>query len=354
MPPPLANPPNPWSSTHVEHEGEHLDAPPPLARLEVFEERAKTILARNDSPDLAFRWSLNPYRGCYHGCAYCYARPSHQYWGFGAGSDFDRKLVVKVNAPELLEEVFASKSWRGQWIALSGNTDCYQPLEASYRLTRRVIELCLRYKQPLGVITKSSLVRRDVDVLSELAKHAQLKVTLSAAMPDDAMGRALEPYASPISKRFEAMRVLADAGVTVGVSLAPIIPGVNDDAIPRVLERARDHGASFAFMTMLRLPREVLPVFDERLGEALPLRAEKVRAGIRAMRGGEMNDARFGARMKGEGERWRIAEQLFRLHVNRLGLARSEAVIGEPATTFERPAHAPASKPTRQLRLFEE
>ena len=344
MPPPLANPPNPWSSTHLEHEGDHLDAPPPLAKLEVHEERAKSILARNDSPDLTFRWSLNPYRGCYHGCAYCYARPSHQYWGFGAGTDFDRKLVVKVNTVELLEEALDAPSWRGEWIVLSGNTDCYQPLEASYRLTRRVLETCLRYRQPLGVITKSSLVRRDVDVLGELARRAQLSVTTSAAMPDDALGRALEPYASPISKRFEAMRVLADAGVTVGISLAPVIPGVNDDAIPRMLERARDHGASFAFMTMLRLSREVLPVFDERLGAAMPLRAEKVRAGIRAMRSGEMNDARFGSRMRGEGERWRIVEQLFRMHVERLGLTRSEVVVGEDAHSFERPK--------RQLTLF--
>ncbi len=344
MPAPLANPPNPWSSTNIEWSGDHLDAPPPLARLEIHEERAKTILARNDSPDLAFRWSINPYRGCYHGCAYCYARPSHQYLGFGAGTDFDRKLVVKTNAVELLEEALTAPSWRGEWIVLSGNTDCYQPLEASYRLTRRLLETSLRFKQPIGLITKSSLVRRDADVLGELAREAQLKVTISAAMPDDEMGRALEPYASPISKRFEAMRALADAGVTVGISLAPIIPGVNDDAVPRMLERARDHGASFAFMTMLRLSREVLPVFDERLGQALPLRAEKVRAGVRAMRGGEMNDARFGSRMRGDGERWRIVEQLFRLHVERLGLARSEDVIGEVPTTFERPR--------RQLALF--
>lgn len=344
MPVLRANPPNPWSSTHVTHDDAHLDVPAPLTRLEVYEERAKTILSRNDSPDLSFRWSLNPYRGCYHACAYCYARPSHQYGGFGAGTDFDRKLVVKVNTVELLEQALEAPSWRGEWIVVSGNTDCYQPLEASYRLTRRVLETCLRYRQPVGVITKSSLVRRDLDVLSELARHAQLKVTISAAMPDDEMGRALEPSASPISKRFAAMRALADAGIEVGVSLAPVIAGVNDDAIPRMLERARDHGARFAFMSMLRLPREVLPVFDERLEAALPLRAAKVRAGIRAMRSGDMNDGRFGSRMRGEGERWRIVEQLFRVHAERLGLARSEEVIGEPPRTFERPR--------RQLALF--
>ncbi len=344
MPRPVANPPNPWSSTVLDGSSDYLDVPPPLAKLEIFEERAKSILSRNESPDLSFRWSVNPYRGCYHGCAYCYARVSHQYLGFGAGTDFDRKLVVKTNAPELLEEAFAAASWRGEWIALSGNTDCYQPIEASYRLTRRLLEICAAHRQPVGVITKSSLVRRDVDVLSTLARRGKLKVTISAAMPDDEMGRALEPWASPISKRFEAMRALADAGIEVGISVAPIIPGVNDSAVVTLLERAKDHGASFAFMNLIRLSREVLPVFDERLGEALPLRAEKVRNGIRAMRGGAMNDARFGSRMTGEGERWRLVEQLFHMHVARLGLARSEDVIGAPATTFERPR--------RQLTLF--
>lgn len=343
MPRPVANPPNPWSSTTLDH-GADLDVPPPLAKLEIFEERARSILSRNESPDLAFRWSVNPYRGCYHGCAYCYARASHQYWGFGAGTDFDRKLVVKTNAVELLEEAFAAPSWRGEWIAFSGNTDCYQPIEASYRLTRRLLEVCARHRQPVGVITKSSLVRRDVDVLSDLARRGRLKVAISAAMPDDELGRALEPWASPISRRFEAMRVLADAGIEVGVSLAPIIPGVNDSAVATLLERARDHGASFAFMSLVRLSREVLPVFEERLAETLPLRAEKVRNGIRAMRGGEMNDPRFGSRMRGEGERWRLVEQLFRMHVARLGLRGSEQVVGEPATTFERPR--------RQLTLF--
>jgi DNA repair photolyase len=344
MPRPVANPPNPWSSTHLDRDREALDVPPPLAKLELFEERARTILSRNESPDLSFRWSVNPYRGCYHGCAYCYARASHQYWGFGAGTDFDRKLVIKTNAVELLEEAFASPSWRGEWIAFSGNTDCYQPIEASYRLTRRLLEVCARHRQPVGVITKSSLVRRDVDVLSDLARRGRLKVTISAAMPDDELGRALEPWASPISKRFEAMRALADAGIEVGISLAPIIPGINDSAVASLLERARDHGATFAFMNLVRLSREVLPVFEERLAEALPLRAEKVRSGIRAMRDGEMNDARFGSRMGGEGERWRLVEQLFRMQAARLGLAGSEEVVGEPATTFERPR--------RQLTLF--
>lgn len=337
MPRRVSNPPNRYGEREIDWDDPSLEVPPPDASLEIHEERARTILAENDSPDLAFRWSLNPYRGCYHGCAYCYARPSHVHLGFGAGTDFERKLVVKINAVELLEETLESPSWRGEWIVLSGNTDCYQPIEARYRLTRGILETCLRYKQPLGIITKSALIRRDLDVLGEFARVAQLKVTLSIAMPDDSMGRALEPWASPISRRFEAMRGLAEAGVDVGISLAPIIPGINDAAIPALLERARDHGARFAFMSMVRLSGEVLPVFDARLNEALPLRADKVRAGIHAMRGGAMNDARFGVRMRGRGERWTMVEQLFDLHVRRLGLRRSTEVVEEIATSFERP-----------------
>lgn len=344
VPRPVANPKNRFTATEIDWNDPHLDVEPPLAKLEVHEEHAKSILSRNESPDLSFRWSVNPYRGCFHACAYCYARPSHQYWGFGAGSDFDRKLIAKVNAPELLAEAFDAPSWEGEWIVFSGNTDCYQPLEARYRLTRRLLEVCLRYRQPVGLITKSSLVRRDIDLLAELAKKARLKVTISAAMPDDETGRALEPGASPISRRFETMAELAKAGIEVGVSLAPVIPGVNDAELPSMLQRAKDHGASFAFMSLVRLSAEVLPVFDARLTEAMPLRAEKVRSGVKAMREGAMNDARFGRRMRGEGQRWKLVEQLFRMQAKKLGLVPGEEIVGDTATTFERPK--------RQLTLF--
>ena len=345
MPRPLANPPNRFHAMHTEYGGEGIEEAPPLAGLEVIEDRAaRSILAENESPDLGFRWSLNPYRGCYHGCAYCYARPSHAYLGYGAGTDFDRKIVVKVDAPRLLRETFAKASWKGELIAISGNTDCYQPLEAKYQLTRQVLEVCAEHRNPVGVITKGALVARDVDVLATLSKTARCRVTISAAFRDDETGRALEPWASPVSKRFAAMRTLADAGIEVGLSLAPVIPGLNDDAIPELLARAKDAGATYAFITLLRLPREVLPIFDERLQEALPLRADKVRSAIREMRGGEMNESTFGARMRGQGERWKTIEQLFRLHVKRLGLNESES-LAERETTFRRPK--------RQLALFE-
>ena len=211
LPRPVDNPPNPWSSTHVEY----LDEPPP-ARLEVFHDHARSILARNDSPDIPFRWSLNPYRGCMHACAYCYARPSHQHLGFGAGTDFDRKIVVKVNAPELLAEAFAKPSWQGELIAFSGNTDCYQPLEASYALTRACLEVCADYRNPVGVITKSALVRRDADVLARIARDSRARAMLSIPFARDEDALKIEPWAARVSRRFEALRALSDAGVPTG------------------------------------------------------------------------------------------------------------------------------------------
>lgn len=344
MPRAIANPPNPWSRERTEWASDSIDTPPPLTKLEVFEETAKSILSENQSPDLSFRWSANPYRGCYHGCAYCYARPTHQYWGFGAGTDFDRKIIVKTNAAALLHEAFAAKGWKGEWLVLSGNTDCYQPLEASYRITRSMLETCVVFRQPVGIITKSSLIRRDLDLLAKLGREGRVKVTLSIAFEDDETGRLMEPFASPIGKRFETMRMLSEAGVEVGISLAPIIPCINESSVVTLLERAKEHGASFAFMQLVRLSNEVLPVFLERLEEAFPMRAEKVKNAIRAMRGGELNDASFGSRMRGEGERWKLVEQLFRMHTKRLGLRGGEEVISDVRTTFERPK--------RQLTLF--
>jgi len=312
---PVSNPPNPWSTVHVEWLGE-----PPAAALEVFEEEAKSVLTRNESPDLSFRWSVNPYRGCFHGCAYCYARRSHQYLGFGAGTDFERKLVVKTNAPEALRRELGKPSWAGELILFSGDTDCYQPLEAGYGLTRRCLEVALERRNPVGVITKNELVRRDADLLARLAAEAGARVFLSIPFRDDALARLVEPQASPPSRRFEALRALAEAGVPVGVSLAPTIPGLNDADIPEVLARARAAGARWAFHNLVRLSGEVLPVFVERLRAALPDRADKVLAAIREARGGDkMSESAFGARMRGTGARWQMAAQLFRLHRRRLG-----------------------------------
>lgn len=339
VPRPVDNPPNPWSSTYVEWLEE-----PPNATVSFYEEEAKSILSENDSPDIPFRWSLNPYRGCLHACAYCYARPSHQYWGFGAGSDFDRKIVVKKNAPEMLRKQLMRPSWTGERIAFSGNTDCYQPVEASYALTRRCLEVCLEFRQPVSIITKSSLVRRDVDLLADLGRHARCSVMVSVAFANDDTARKMEPYASRPSSRFEVMRRLADAGVRTGVIVAPIIPGLNETDIPELLQRARDAGAMRASMTMLRLPKEVLPVFDARLEQAFPERAQKVRNAVLEMRSGRMNVSGFGARMTGQGARWEAILRLFDLHCKRLGLDHGEAEA-DGATTFRRP--------TKQGTLFD-
>src|SRR4051812_45457415 len=268
---PVANPPNPWSSTHVEW----LEEPPPAA-LSIFEEDAKSVLSENDSPDVGFRYSVNPYRGCLHACAYCYARPSHQYLGWGAGTDFDRKIVVKRNAPELLRRELSRPRWQGDVIAFSGNTDCYQPLEATYELTRRCLEVCLDFQNPVSIITKGALIRRDVQLLADLARRAGAHVHMSVAFADDDMARKIEPYANRPSNRFEAMRRLADAGVSTGILIAPVIPGLNDSDIPVLLERAKAAGASRAGLTLLRLPAEVLPVFDERIEAAFPDRAQRI------------------------------------------------------------------------------
>ena len=339
MPRPVSNPPNPWLSQHTEW----LDEPP-VAELQVFEEEAKSVLAENKSPDLGFRWSINPYRGCYHACAYCYARPSHQYLGFGAGTDFDRKIVVKVNAREVLARELAKRSWKRELVVFSGNTDCYQPLEASYALTRRCLEVFLEHRNPIGMITKGALVRRDIDVLAKLAQRSLVHVSLTIPFASDEVGRKLEPGASSTSKRFETLRALSEAGIPTGIAIAPMIPGLNESDIPELLERAKEAGAASAFMTLLRLSAEVLPVFRERLSETMPERAKKIESAIRDMRAGRMNDSNFGSRMSGRGARWEMVERLFDVQCKRLGLNANE--------TSERWSSDAIAKP-RQGSLFD-
>ena len=328
----VANPESPFESRHIEWDG-----PPPEVALEVYEERAKTIITENASPDVGFRFGVNPYRGCFHGCLYCYARPSHQYWGFGAGTDFERKIVAKVNAPELLDRELARDRCQGEGLAFSGNTDCYQPLEASYELTRRCLEVCLRHEQPVSIITKGTLIRRDIELLAALNEEAPVSVWISVAFSDDRVRRVLDPFAPPVDARFETMRRLAEAGLEVGLACAPIIPGLSDAMIPAILTRAAEAGASRAFMSLVRLPREVREVFEQRLTEAMPERARKVESAIREMRGGSMNDGRFGSRMRGIGARWEAIEQLFEMQARRLGLRRGEAGSSSEAPKPVRP-----------------
>ena len=321
----VSNPPNPWAEGHVEWLGE-----PPEVELSVYEESARTVLTENDSPDVPFRYSVNPYRGCFHGCAYCYARRTHEYLDFGAGTDFERKIVVKVNAPKRLRQRILDPEWAREPIMFSGVTDCYQPLEQSYEVTRGCLEVCAEIGNPVGIVTKGALVRRDADLLAEIHREAPVRVYVSIPFAEDDVGQAIEPYATVVSQRFKTLEVLSDAGIPTGVAIAPIIPGLNDSDIPEILERAADLGAKYAFNILLRLPGSVEPVFIQRLQEAFPDRADRVLSNLRQMRGGELNRTEFGERMQGEGPRWEIVESLFETHCERLGLNQTDRAEIEP------------------------
>lgn len=321
---------------------EYDEGQAPTQPLEVHEDRSRTLLSRNDSPDLSFRWTVNPYRGCMHACAYCYARPSHEYLSFGAGTDFDRKIVIKPEAPTLLREAFDKRSWKGELVVMSGVTDCYQPLESTYRLTRQCLEVCAEYKNPVAVITKSPLVERDVDVLLRLHEVTRVHVAVSVPFWNETNCRAIEPFVTTPSRRIKIIERLAAAGVPVSVNVAPIIPGLSDEDMPTILEAAAAAGAKRAHYVLLRLPGPVKKVFEERLRAALPQRAEKVLARLREAHGGKLYDSAFGSRGVGEGPYADMIGKLFRTTCERLGM--SADVDAEAVTTFARP--------TAQLALF--
>ncbi len=321
---PQDNPANPFLTTSCTWLG-----PPPAAELNVREEHARSILTENDSPDIPYRWSVNPYRGCQHACAYCYARRTHEYLDLGAGSDFDTQIFVKVNAPELLAAELRRRSWAREQIAFSGVTDCYQPLEARYQLTRRCLEVCKELPNPVGIVTKSCLITRDADVLAELQRRSAARVLFSITFADDATARRIEPHVPPPSRRFDAMRQLRAAGVPVGLIVAPVIPGLNDRDIPALLERAAECGATWADYSPVRLPGSVADVFLGRLRRALPAAADRVEARIRDMRGGLLNNPQFGCRMEGHGAYWESIQRLFETLAQRFGLSGG-ARCGEP------------------------
>lgn len=320
------NPPNPYESAHRE-----WLVPPPEAKIEVYEETASSILSRNDSPDLPFTWSINPYRGCQHACAYCYARPYHEYLGYGAGTDFDTKLVVKVNAAELLRRSLTNRRWRGEAIMFSGVTDCYQPLEASYGVTRACLEVCLELENPVAIVTKGFLVVRDAELLAEIGQRASSKVWVSIPFADAHTASLIEPQVPPPERRFEMIRRLTTAGVDVGVFVSPIIPGLTDRDVPRILKQAAESGARSASMTALRLPGSVEHVFLKRLEEVMPMRFGRIVNRLRDIRGGKLNESRFGARMQGQGAYWKIVCELFAIHARRLGLNRNSGGGLSPA-----------------------
>lgn len=347
-----SNPANRFARTAIEYEpGDG----PPTSTVTLLEDHSRSILSKNDSPDLGFSYSANPYRGCVHSCAYCYARPTHEYLDMGAGTDFDTRIIYKPRAAELLREAFDKKSWTGERVMFSGVTDCYQPFEARLRLTRACLEVCLEYRNPVGVISKSALIERDVDLFAELAREADARVTVSLAFADAETARAIEPWAPAPERRFKVIETLARAGIEVGVMLAPIIPGLNDRQMIEVLERARAAGATDAGWTLLRLPGAVAQVFPERVRAALPLAADKILSRIRDTRGGErVNDSRFHSRFSGEGAYAQTIAAVFDATVKRLGMTGDHGDGdaddgGEPERppTFRRPP-----KQTRQLSLF--
>ena len=335
----ISNPPNPFESQHREF----LEPPPPV-KPRIIEETCRTILSRNESPDLPFRWSLNPYRGCFHACAYCYARPTHEYLGFGAGTDFDSTIIVKPNAPALLKKAFSKPTWTGELLVFSGNTDCYQPVEATYGLTRACLKICAQYRNPVGVITKAALVLRDLDVLRTLHQKAWVRVYFSIPFADDETARKVEPQAPSISKRFEVMAQLSRAGIPTAVSLAPIIPGLNEQDIPAILSRARDAGAQDAQYIVLRLPGSTSSVFLDRMSALFPDRIDKIIHRLQEIRGGRLQESRFFLRQRGEGTYWNMIEQLFHQSRHKAGFPpRHDQSI---PLTFQRPEH-------HQLSLFE-
>jgi DNA repair photolyase len=293
------------------------------APTRVFPDTSRSIISRNDSPDIPFDASLNPYRGCEHGCSYCFARPTHEYLGLSAGLDFERTLFAKPDAPTLLAAELAKPSWRPRHLAMSGVTDAYQPVERHLGITRGCLEVLAAHRQPVGVITKNALVTRDLDLLVELARYGAARVSVSLTTLDEDLRRRLEPRTSTAAARLGAIRALADAGVPVGVVVAPVIPGLNDHEIPAILAAAADHGAQGAAWTLLRLPGAVEAIFVDWLREQAPLRAERVLSRLREARGGRLNDGRFGHRMRGGGPYVEQLRRVFEVHRRRAGLERA-------------------------------
>jgi DNA repair photolyase len=306
---------------------EHEEDCPKVWRTHVTEETAKSILTRNQSPDIPFGVSLNPYRGCEHGCIYCFARPTHSYLGLSPGLDFESRLYAKVNAPELLRSELSKPGYTVESIALGVNTDAYQPCEREYRLTRRVLEVLSECNHPVGLITKSSLIERDIDILAPMAEKRLAAASITLTTLDPKISRTLEPRAAAPARRLRAIRTLTEAGIPVGVSIAPIIPFVTEPEIEKVMEAARDAGAIMANYVVLRLPWEVSPLFQQWLEAHFPDRAQRVMNRVREMRGGKDYDASFGTRMHGEG----IWADLIRQRVEK---ARDRLGLGGPGMRF--------------------
>ncbi len=325
------DPGNRFSRREIVFDGDELDhealdegAPD---RTEVYRDTSRSVISRNASPDVPFDLSLNPYRGCEHGCSYCYARPTHEYLGLSAGLDFERKVFAKLDAAHQLERTLAASTWVPKHVALSGVTDPYQPIERRLGITRACLEVLATHRQPVSIITKNALVLRDLDLIGELATFGAVRVALSVTTLDEALRRRLEPRTSTAVNRLRTVRTLADVGVPVSVMVAPVIPGLNDHEIPSILEAAAAAGAQRADWTLLRLPGAVASVFVTWLEEQVPMRAGRVLARLREAHRGALTDARFGHRMRGEGPYVQQLSAIFAVHRRRVGLDRPSAPL---------------------------
>lgn len=329
------NPANRFASTSMERFEDYDPTDDPAPRTQLIPDASSTIINYNDSPDISFDASINVYRGCEHGCAYCYARPFHEYLGFSPGLDFETKIVVKYNAPELLRGELSSPKWQPQTIAMGGVTDCYQPIERKLQLTRRVLEVFAEFRNPVGIVTKNHLVTRDVDLLAELARFNCAAVFVSITTLDAELTPKLEPRASLPKMRLAAVRKLREAGVPVGVMTAPMIPGLTDHELPKILAAAADAGAQFAGLVPLRLPFAVKDIFAEWLTRHFPDRKDNVLNRVRSLRGGKLNDSNFGSRMAGEGVWAENLKQMFEVMTRKHGL--NERKTNLSTAHFRRP-----------------
>lgn len=329
------NPPNRFEHLRLERDEDWNPEEDPAPRTQFLRDLSQTLITYNDSPDISFEASINVYRGCEHGCSYCYARPFHEYLGFSAGLDFESKIMVKENAPELLRRELSSPKWKPQLLAMSGVTDCYQPIERRLEITRRCLAVLAEFRNPVGIVTKNYLVTRDIDLLRELAAYNAAQVHLSINSLNAELARKLEPRAASPRQRLAAVEALANAGVPVGVLVAPVIPGLNDHEIPAVLAAVKDAGAGWAGTEVLRLPLTVSPIFQEWLDHNEPAKKEKILGRIRALRGGKLNDARFGSRMRGEGIFAEQITQMFQVARRKVGLADDGPELSTAA--FRRP-----------------
>ena len=319
-----SNPSNRFEEIHLDRDADcnpEEDAAPRTIFLRDF---SQTAINYNNSPDIGFETSINPYRGCEHGCIYCFARPTHEYLGFSSGLDFETKIMVKENLPELLRKELSAKKWKPQTIVMSGVTDCYQPVERKLKLTRRCLEVLAEFRNPVAIITKNFLVTRDLDLYAELARHNAVQINISITTLDETLTPKLEPRAALPKHRLAAVKILSDAGVFVNVMVAPVIPAITDFEMPKIIQAARDAGAKSVAYTPLRLPFAVKNLFEQWLEVHFPDRKEKVLNRIRAMRGGKLNDPNFGSRMHGEGIFAEQMNQIFHVARRKAGFDQIE------------------------------